>query len=467
MRIIELVSQQNKLDFSLEGNFGSNAVHILTGSNGSGKSETLSTLAGFFGNVRRGVNPEDIAWQHQGMYYSNHQQYDPEALPARTITQTFSPFTRFAPSTPPTSSLLEIYSLGRDPGSSYICTGLHRSTRLVGKGLSKKILEQSLFRMSESVDYAEAVSKVLQEIDMGHEFKLIYGCTPQLVKILDSRDRHQSVKDLLRDVRNRAPIGGTRNSKLAAESYRNDSGELIELISAAVDQLERLKIQPRTFELSFNFLQKRVDDFSGFQSLSLLRRLGLLTLKSCFITNGYRELIDVSNTSSGQQQMLCSTLSLVTALSDNTLVLIDEPELSLHPRWQQSYLDFLLAAVHPFQDCHIIIATHSPLVVQSGINQGVGIIKMGGLSTNASGDNRDSSVESALIDVFETPVEDSMQLASLVFDAVAKGESGDSSERKKCVQQLLDLRRIYSTDNGGHNSDQKIISDAIRILEMS
>jgi len=47
--------------------------------------------------------------------------------------------------------------------------------------------------------------------------------------------------------------------------------------------------------------------------------------------------MDVTQTSSGQQQMLCSMLSLASALKDNSIVLIDEPELSLHPKaWETS-----------------------------------------------------------------------------------------------------------------------------------
>lgn len=467
MKVDHLVTNQQFIAFPPVHEFGSNAVHILTGNNGSGKSETLRTLANFFGQVGSDSQPASLSWSIGNNYNSIFTSGSAWKFPNRTITQTFSPFTRFLPSTLSTGSLLDVYAHGEEGKSSYICTGLHSSTRVIGKSLSKQVLEQSLFRMSESANYAEAVSKVLKEIGMGNVITLFYTCLPSLWIIINSDNRRTAIQRAIMEARDRSPAGSSRIPKLAAESYKNDITQLIELISAAIEQLERIEVYKRVYELRFNFAQRRVEDFSTFQALALLRRLGFLNLKSCFINNDYDELTDVSNTSSGQQQMLCSALSLATAITDNSLILIDEPELSLHPRWQQLYFDFLIAAIKPFNDCHVIIATHSPLVVQSGMNQGAGIIKMGGNPVRSDDDTRDTSVESALIDIFETPVEDSMQLASIVFDAVANGENATLSERTYYIAKLNNLKRIYSSNNGGQDIDQKIINDAIRILEIN
>ena len=47
------------------------------------------------------------------------------------------------------------------------------------------------------------------------------------------------------------------------------------------------------------------------------------------------------------------------------LVLIDEPESALHPSWQREYMGDLSAALVESRDCHIVVATHSPLIVSS------------------------------------------------------------------------------------------------------
>jgi predicted ATP-binding protein involved in virulence len=47
-----------------------------------------------------------------------------------------------------------------------------------------------------------------------------------------------------------------------------------------------------------------------------------------------------------------------------TLVLIDEPELSLHVVWQTQFLDDLLKIIE-LQKINVIIATHSPQIINN------------------------------------------------------------------------------------------------------
>lgn len=67
--------------------------------------------------------------------------------------------------------------------------------------------------------------------------------------------------------------------------------------------------------------------------------------------------------SSGEFAMLSTVLS-ISAATDNphTLILLDEPELSLHPNWQMTLIDNLDKALAN-QVCHMIIATHSHMLV--------------------------------------------------------------------------------------------------------
>ena len=66
--------------------------------------------------------------------------------------------------------------------------------------------------------------------------------------------------------------------------------------------------------------------------------------------------------SSGEANILSTLISLVPLLKDNSLVLIDEPEISLHPLWQSKYIDLLNKILENVSGCHIIIASHSPFL---------------------------------------------------------------------------------------------------------
>ena len=66
--------------------------------------------------------------------------------------------------------------------------------------------------------------------------------------------------------------------------------------------------------------------------------------------------------SSGEQQELVLHYDLLFKVRSNTIVLIDEPELSLHVAWQKRFLPDLLKIVE-LSNFDALVATHSPYVV--------------------------------------------------------------------------------------------------------
>jgi len=66
--------------------------------------------------------------------------------------------------------------------------------------------------------------------------------------------------------------------------------------------------------------------------------------------------------SSGEQHEIVMLFHLLFRISENTLVLIDEPELSLHIDWQRRFLPELLAIAARTQ-IDALVATHSPNIV--------------------------------------------------------------------------------------------------------
>lgn len=81
--------------------------------------------------------------------------------------------------------------------------------------------------------------------------------------------------------------------------------------------------------------------------------------------NALPESIDLQDMSSGQWQLLNSLFNLSATILDGSLILIDEPENSLHPQWQRNYISLVREVIAHARECHVIIATHSPLLVSS------------------------------------------------------------------------------------------------------
>ena len=79
-------------------------------------------------------------------------------------------------------------------------------------------------------------------------------------------------------------------------------------------------------------------------------------------TNSAGDKFDINELSSGEKQLFLRTLAITILNPENSIILIDEPELSLHPKWQQRIVDVYRKIGENNQ---IIIATHSPHILGS------------------------------------------------------------------------------------------------------
>ena len=89
------------------------------------------------------------------------------------------------------------------------------------------------------------------------------------------------------------------------------------------------------------------------------------------VIDGKEHGYDISKYSSGQQEVLLKLKDLQEFYANTDSILLDEPETSLHPRWQREIVDIVKDLV---TDCNkkkpqIFIATHSEKVLESLINK--------------------------------------------------------------------------------------------------
>ncbi|MGL2967400.1 AAA family ATPase [Flavobacterium sp. XGLA_31] len=69
--------------------------------------------------------------------------------------------------------------------------------------------------------------------------------------------------------------------------------------------------------------------------------------------------LGVNDISSGEYHILTSFIGIYASIQPNSLILIDEPEISLHPNWQMRYVSFLKELFKEYQNCHFLITSHS------------------------------------------------------------------------------------------------------------
>lgn len=95
-----------------------------------------------------------------------------------------------------------------------------------------------------------------------------------------------------------------------------------------------------------------------------------LTQKIAFKKNGV--IIPIEKLSSGEKQMIKRTTALLNDAEDikDCVVFLDEPELSIHPAWQDHLMDYykiLFTDSSNHQQAQFFIASHSPFVVKQAL----------------------------------------------------------------------------------------------------
>lgn len=113
----------------------------------------------------------------------------------------------------------------------------------------------------------------------------------------------------------------------------------------------------------FDDMAKRIDLLTGITNQRFLYKKLRVTRESGYvIKSDTGEHLSPGDLSSGEQHELVLLYELIFKLKSNSIVLIDEPEISLHIGWQQHFLPDLkkIVALSGFD---VLIATHSPEII--------------------------------------------------------------------------------------------------------
>lgn len=353
-----------------------NTISILTGPNGSGKTEILYRLASVFGKVGKPCDLElnKIFVKQGDKQLRVTKEASEEFFPLLVITQTFSPFSRF-PQLPQRKN--DAYTK-----STYNPIGLHRGKTWSSQGITKDILEKSLIALSQDTKKANVYAKTLDYLGYSPKVKIEFSTMlyDGFFSDLTSSNVIERFDEFLK--RFGATNKNFNQQKIFRELNKDNSivhtRDLLVSLSGA-EFIPKSPGNKNTFsQITYDFEKTEKNDISKLQNLLKLRDVGLFSLSKCELESKthLKTTIDLSEASSGEQQIISSVFGILSVIESNSLLLIDEPEISLHPKWQLQFLGLLENVLIGYDGCHVIVSTHSPLIVQSAQSLGYQIISM-------------------------------------------------------------------------------------------
>ncbi|WP_410503327.1 AAA family ATPase (plasmid) [Exiguobacterium acetylicum] len=99
------------------------------------------------------------------------------------------------------------------------------------------------------------------------------------------------------------------------------------------------------------------------KDLELIELSNISLVNDLLLINEEKNMqIPLSSLSSGELSMFLRLYDLQANIEENSIVLIDEPETHLHPKWISGFIKTILEMFGNVK-CHVIIATHSPLII--------------------------------------------------------------------------------------------------------
>ena len=72
--------------------------------------------------------------------------------------------------------------------------------------------------------------------------------------------------------------------------------------------------------------------------------------------------LDANKLSSGEQNEIVMLYEMIFDVADNTILLVDEPEISLHVAWQNKFLN-MMSRIASNNKLQVVVATHSPQII--------------------------------------------------------------------------------------------------------
>ncbi|WP_432670308.1 AAA family ATPase [Flavobacterium sp. SM2513] len=218
-----------------------------------------------------------------------------------------------------------------------------------------------------------------------------------------------------------------------------------------------LDFQNQNFDPHRNVFFLKILNFENkLRKIKVLKNIEITLFKE-------RNSFPLNHASSGELTLIASLIYISVNIDDNSIILIDEPENSLHPKWQVEYVKKLIDLFYFYQP-KIIIATHSPLVINGAeLNiRNVNIFK-GSSDGQFNKHNKDlKNVEEIYDDYFDLTTPENRFISQLViekFNLLSEGkishnnfqnilyeliQNSYDNQQKQALNGILELASKYS-----------------------
>jgi len=335
---------------------------LIIGENGAGKSFLLKMISDFFRHISNRNKPNilkydfyNVEYQLNGsfysiekndgkfIYYKNNELIDIEYVefPNRFIALSFMVNDKF-------SFVKEKEELGK-----YRYLGVRATSNATYTSTIQKKLLASLLNILLDSKKTPSINKVFEFVGLNGKIEIVYNSNR---KTLFTRGvSSKLLKSKFESILRRKEFINQSDTDEIHISI-NELNEFINSLKGSKYVSKNKIIYPLNFSKS-----KKSELIRDVRFLEMMEKLELISSPDIkFIKN---DSYDFEYTSSGEKHFIFTMINLISTIENNSLILIDEPELSLHPKWQMKYIKLLKNITNDFKTSHCLLASHSHFMV--------------------------------------------------------------------------------------------------------
>lgn len=381
---------------------------LVIGENGAGKSYLLKMISDFFRYLSSKSNPIPIKYDYVKVrYYLNGDLYCVEKDNTSFFVRKNNEAVDFSTLRLPVKNIVLSFMVNDkfsfsnnsdDIDNCYKYLGVRATSNATYTSTIQKKVLSSVLNILSNKDKIASLKRVFEFVDLNGTIDVVYKLKRKTlftrgVNILKEKEKYFN----------------ERNYSFSRRSFDSYEFEMFDDLGVFINQLKHSRY---TYDDTIRFSLNISSDESFFrdniQFLDMMEKLGLISNPE--IQFAKDDLFDFEYTSSGEKNFIFTMVNLISAIEGNSLILIDEPEISLHPRWQMKYINLLKSITSDFNSSHCLLASHSHFMVSDLAPESSTLISLSksidndGLSRRSSLIPYDTyawSVENILYEVFK------------------------------------------------------------------
>lgn len=370
----------------VEDNERNNSEYIsfIIGQNGTGKSKILEAITSFLTSIIRSIKIEGFKWDIDygieidiycdgviyKVEYNDHfifshfeQKNILDILPDNIIVNV--------------STFNDKYPFIENEDFYNYC-GLRTVSNSIFVNKPSEDCFNNLTEIITNKDKIEVTDRLFNELDLKKKISIIYkknrgnritntSTFNQIKKSFEkSKNLNQkNINDFIITIESTAKAYKLTNYKL--RRLINNTDQLKKVLLFLCKEFESKK----TYDLSYNWDHNLTDEEKKqntefLEKIDIYRNLRDLGVLQFITFQVYRDnYFNFNNVSSGEFNFLNLYTSILSNIKNDSLVIIDEPEVSLHPNWQNMLIYLLNPLLKAFPNAHFMIASHSHLMVSN------------------------------------------------------------------------------------------------------